>query len=61
MYLQVAYSIKRKQQVALKIIWKRRASMIFQKYFLPREIEVVKALRHPNIIKYFQCIETNRR
>lgn len=60
-YFQVAYSDKRKQKVALKIIWKKRVSLVFQKYFLPREVEVVKALRHPNIIQYYQCIETNQR
>ncbi|XP_055309201.1 testis-specific serine/threonine-protein kinase 4 [Sitodiplosis mosellana] len=35
--------------------------MLFQKKFLPREINIVKTLRHPNIVQYFQCIETNRR
>lgn len=47
--------------VALKLIWKDRASLLFQKHFLPREINIVKTLRHPHIIQYFQCIETNRR
>lgn len=57
----MAYSNTRKEPVALKIIWKNRASKAFQKYFLPREIDIVKELRHPNIIRYFQYIETNRR
>lgn len=57
----MGYSSKHKQPVALKIIWKDRASQLFQKRFLPREIIIAKALRHPNIIQYFQCIETDRR
>lgn len=59
--IQVAYSNKQKKSVALKIIWKDRASVLFQKHFLPREISIVKKLRHPHIIQYYQCIETNRR
>lgn len=59
--VRVGYSNQRKQPVALKIIWKDRASMLFQKYFLPREIDIVKTLRHPHIVQYFQCIETNQR
>lgn len=57
----MGYSNKYKKLVALKIIWKDRASELFQKRFLPREIIIAKALRHPNIIQYLQCIETNRR
>lgn len=58
---QMGYSSKLKKPVALKIIWKDRASELFQKRFLPREIVIAKALQHPNIIQYFQCIETDRR
>lgn len=29
--------------------------------FLPREIDVVKGLKHDNLIKYFQAIETTLR
>lgn len=59
--VRVAYSEKRKESVALKIIWKNTASQLFQTHFLPREIDIVKSLRHPNILQYFQCIETDRR
>lgn len=45
----------------MKMIWKDRASDLFQTHFLPREIEVVKSLKHPNIVQHFQCIETSRR
>lgn len=58
---QMGYSNDHKQLVALKIIWKDRASKLFQKRFLPREITIARALRHPNIVQYLQYIETNRR
>lgn len=58
---QIAYSNKQRKPVALKIIWKDRASDLFQTHFLPREIEIVKSLKHPNIVQHFQCIETSRR
>lgn len=58
---QLAYSLHHEMLVALKIIRKNRASMVFNKHFLPREIEVVKGLNHPNIIRYIQCIETDQR
>lgn len=59
--VKLAYSYKHKMTVALKIIRKSQASSTFNNYYLPREIEVVKHLRHPNIIKYIQCIETDKR
>lgn len=57
----MGYSNSHKKLVALKIIWKDRASELFQKRFLPREILIAKELRHPNIVQYLQCIETTRR
>lgn len=59
--VKLAYSYEQNMIVALKIIRKSRASSTFNNYYLPREIEVVKCLRHPNIIEYIQCIETNKR
>lgn len=59
--VKLAYSYQHKMTVALKIIRKSQASSTFKNYYLPREIEVVKHLRHPNIIKYIQCIETDKR
>lgn len=58
---QTGYSKNHEKLVALKIIWKDRASELFQKRFLPRELLIAKALQHPNIVRYFQCIETSRR
>lgn len=56
-----AYSAKEKNIVAIKIISKLTASTTFKRKFLHREIDVVKGLNHPNIIKYYRSIETTHR
>ena len=45
-----AYSRKHKHKVAIKIISKSRAPQDYLERFLPRELEVIKLLKHPNII-----------
>lgn len=59
--VKTAHSKKEEKIVAIKIVSKSRAPTDYLKKFLPREIEVVKGLNHPNIIKYYRCIETTRR
>ena len=44
------------RRVALKIINKKRAPIDFQHKFLPREMETMKLLSHPNIIKLYEVI-----
>ena len=44
------------RRVALKIINKKRAPIDFQQKFLPRELETMKLLNHPNIIKLYDVI-----
>lgn len=56
-----AYSRELNKNVAVKIIMKKTAPERFLQHFLPREIDVIKRLRHPNILRYHQCIETNHR
>lgn len=56
-----AYSAKEKSIVAIKIISKLTASNTFKRKFLHREIDVVRGLNHPNIIKYYRSIETTHR
>jgi len=51
-----ALSEKRERRVALKIINKKRAPVDFQQKFLPRELETMKLLNHPNIIKLYDVI-----
>lgn len=56
-----AHSHKEHKVVAIKLVSKSRAPKDYLEKFLPREIDVVKGLDHPNIIKYYRCIETTRR
>ncbi|XP_067652632.1 testis-specific serine/threonine-protein kinase 4-like [Haliotis asinina] len=56
-----AYDVNKKSKVAIKIISKRKAPEDYLTKFLPREIEVVRILRHPNLIKFHQVIETTTR
>ncbi|KAL1462739.1 hypothetical protein WDU94_014552 [Cyamophila willieti] len=48
-------------EVAIKIVSKVEAPADYLKKFLPREIEVVKGLKHPNLIRFLQAIETTHR
>lgn len=56
-----AYSRRHKKHVAVKIICKKKAPEDFLSKFLPREIKVLKRLRHPHVISLIEVIETNTR
>ncbi|XP_062945045.1 testis-specific serine/threonine-protein kinase 4 isoform X2 [Cynocephalus volans] len=56
-----AYFTKQKVMVAVKIISKKRASEDYLNKFLPREIQVMKVLRHKYLINFYQAIETTSR
>ncbi|ENN80185.1 hypothetical protein YQE_03381, partial [Dendroctonus ponderosae] len=58
---QMAHSERHEGNVAIKIVSKFSAPADYLKKFLPREIEVVKGLRHPNLIRFLQAIETTHR
>ncbi|KAL1137740.1 hypothetical protein AAG570_009436 [Ranatra chinensis] len=47
------------QRVACKVINKKKASKDFVLKFLPREISIVKSIRHPHIVTMFNVIELN--
>lgn len=47
------------KKVALKIINKRKAPPDFQQKFLPRELEIMKILNHPNIVKLYEIMNVN--
>ncbi|XP_012697071.1 testis-specific serine/threonine-protein kinase 1-like [Clupea harengus] len=54
-----AYSERRKINVAVKIINRNKAPKDFLDKFLPREIEMMACLSHPNIVKTFEIFETS--
>ncbi|XP_027409022.1 testis-specific serine/threonine-protein kinase 4 [Bos indicus x Bos taurus] len=56
-----AYYTKQKVMVAIKIISKKKASEDYLNKFLPREIQVMKVLRHKYLINFYQAIETTSR
>ncbi|CAL1682715.1 unnamed protein product [Lasius platythorax] len=59
--VKVAKSNRHDCQVAVKIVSKFQAPGDHLTKFLPREIEVVKGLKHPNLIRFLQAIETTHR
>ncbi|XP_076235085.1 testis-specific serine/threonine-protein kinase 3 [Calliopsis andreniformis] len=58
---KVAKSDRHNSEVAVKIVSKFQAPGEYLKKFLPREIEVVKGLKHSNLIRFLQAIETTHR
>ncbi|KAF7990059.1 hypothetical protein HCN44_009002 [Aphidius gifuensis] len=59
--VKIAQSDRHDCDVAIKIVSKFQAPNDYLKKFLPREIEVVKGLRHSNLIRFLQAIETTHR
>ncbi|KAL1493961.1 hypothetical protein ABEB36_009640 [Hypothenemus hampei] len=59
--VRMAHSERHEGNVAIKIVSKFSAPADYLKKFLPREIEVVKGLRHMNLIRFLQAIETTHR
>lgn len=54
-----AYSERRKINVAVKIINRKKAPKDFLEKFLPREIDMMACLRHPNIVQTLEIFETS--
>lgn len=52
-----AYCEKTQCKVALKVINRKKAPKDFQMKFLPRELEVMKKLNHPNITKLYEIMQ----
>ena len=49
-----AYSEKLGKKVAVKIINQKKAPKDFLQKFLPRELEIMKTLKHPNIVELYE-------
>lgn len=60
-FFQLAFSDTHKAMVAIKIVSKYHVPEEFLRKFLYNEIKVVKFLKHENIIKYYQSIESSHR
>jgi serine kinase len=59
--VKAAHSHKHRTLVAIKIISKKKAPQDFLDKFLPRELDIVKTLKHPCLICFLQSIETTNR
>ncbi|XP_058453309.1 testis-specific serine/threonine-protein kinase 3-like [Malaya genurostris] len=56
-----AFSKTHDRSVAIKIVSKQKATKDVLTKFLPREIELVRGLKHVNLIRFYECIETTLR
>ncbi|XP_014221467.1 testis-specific serine/threonine-protein kinase 3-like [Trichogramma pretiosum] len=59
--VKIARSEKHGCDVAVKIVSKFLAPSANLNTYLPREVQVIKRLRHANIIRFLQAIETSHR
>uniref|UniRef100_A0A182QVG3 Protein kinase domain-containing protein n=1 Tax=Anopheles farauti TaxID=69004 RepID=A0A182QVG3_9DIPT len=53
-----AYWSKANVHVAIKIMSKNSTSESFLKKYVPRELDIIRHVRHDNVIRYFELIET---
>ncbi|XP_038075905.1 testis-specific serine/threonine-protein kinase 1-like [Patiria miniata] len=51
------YLEKERIKCAIKVINKRKAPKDFLQRFLPRELEILKAIKHPNVIRCYEIVE----
>jgi len=54
--VKLAFSERHQANVAVKIISKREAPPEYLEKFLPREISIVKTLKHHNIVVFLQVV-----
>ena len=59
--VKCAYSEKFNKKVALKIINCRKAPKDFQQKFLPRELDVLRTISHPNIIQLYDVMKFSQK
>ncbi|CAD5116678.1 DgyrCDS5544 [Dimorphilus gyrociliatus] len=57
--VKLAFSSELNFDVAVRIVSLERAGRKVREKFLPRELDIVKILNHPNIVFYYQIIKTN--
>uniref|UniRef100_A0A3Q3FDS2 non-specific serine/threonine protein kinase n=1 Tax=Labrus bergylta TaxID=56723 RepID=A0A3Q3FDS2_9LABR len=54
-----AYCKDRRRKVAIKVIDKEEVSSNYLEKFLPREMKIIRTLRHPNIVKTYDIFGLN--
>ncbi|NXC41989.1 TSSK6 kinase, partial [Penelope pileata] len=55
--VKAATSTKYSTPLAVKVVDRRRAPTAFVYKFLPRELSILRKIRHPNIVRIFELIE----
>ncbi|XP_044888973.1 testis-specific serine/threonine-protein kinase 6-like [Mauremys mutica] len=55
--VKVATSAKYKGPLAIKVVDRHRAPPDFVNKFLPRELSILRVIRHPHIVRIFEFIE----
>ncbi|XP_042730909.1 testis-specific serine/threonine-protein kinase 6 [Lagopus muta] len=55
--VKAATSTKHKVPLAIKVVDRRQAPPAFVYKFLPRELSILRRIRHPNIVHIFELIE----
>ena len=56
-----AYSKFRSHDVAVKIVNRKIAPKDFLKRFLPRELQIIGQVNHPNICKYYEVLDVGHK
>jgi len=54
--VKLAHSAQHRSNVAVKIVSKTNASADYMRKFLPREIAIIKTLKHPYIVVFLEVI-----
>ena len=57
--VKTAYSLKKKMNVAVKIINKKNAPKDVITKFLPREVQILQEVNHANIVDFYEVITTD--
>ena len=56
-----AYSSALRKDVAIKIVNRRNAPKDFLKRFFPRELHIIRMLKHENICRFYEILDTGRK
>ena len=58
--VKAGYDQNAKRKCALKIVNRRKAPKEFQNKFLPRELAVLKKVKHENIVLLYEVLQNSR-